>query len=614
MKIESENNTSGSVSALPEEAQENLPQVEHILKSLTKLIHGRKLYAENNPRLLEFSKEFENALKSFFRGQDELALEIDQQTIRWEGNCVYENNQRDDSIAFLLHRDGVGEITIGSGAMGKEIDRLVKILTEEYYNLSSDEDVVTKFWNADFEHVSYRVLDDYLSSEYGEGRKEDGGEQIIPDVADHPEILPSLEDKGRVIISQSDSIESIDAYLKKLIMRTCPSQDEAEKESYFQSMVGSFFTVSNEEINLYHEELEKSKSYDNLASFVETIIVFTLLKDNPSAVRDVCGVVERIIEYTIEELDPRTLGQVLTSVRNFRDTYQAPEDIAEFTNGLESKITQDSVIQSLGEKLKDWNKDTEATLRYFVAVGRTTVETLLKVLHNLEGEDRLHKEICDALIDVAGPGINGVIESLDIDKPEVAFDAVYIANKIGISEMLPKIRELLFYPDVKIKEEMIKLVSRVDDAEGVNLLITAMGDEDKRIRLRAMEAATHKNDARVREKLSEIAFGKTEMERSADEQEAVFRALGRVGDAGTVDQLKKLVEKKNFMQFGKQKENKFLAIRALENIHSPAAVGLLKQLAGDSNSLVQTRARRAYDALVKAMRAEREKETPEEES
>ena len=35
-----------------EEDIEHLPVVEHVLRSLTKLIHGRKLYADNNPRLV----------------------------------------------------------------------------------------------------------------------------------------------------------------------------------------------------------------------------------------------------------------------------------------------------------------------------------------------------------------------------------------------------------------------------------------------------------------------------------------------------------------------------------------------------------------------------------
>lgn len=612
MNSNSDNKPSGPDAALVDEELEHLPKVEHILKSLTKLIHGRKLYAENNPRLAEFSREFEASLESFFRVEDALVLNIDQYAIDWRGGRVYENPKREDNIAFLLHRDGVGEITIESKAVGQEIDRLVKILTDEYYQVSSDEDVVTKFWHADFNYISYRVLDVYLASEYGDGCCAEGGEHAVVETADQPELLPSLDDKGRIIINRSDPLESIDTYLKKLILRTCQSTDEAEREAYFQSMVGSFFTVSTDELNHYHQELETAKQHDNLSSFLETIIVFVLLKDNPPAVRDVRSVVEKIVTYAIEELDPLTLRNILTVIRKFRTSHKLSVELQEFFDKLGAMISQDTVVETLGEKLKTWDENSEAILGYFTEVGSAVVDSLLKALHNVEG-DKLHTEICDVLIKVAGKDISGVIERLDVDKPKVAFDAVYIANKTGMTEMSPKIQELLFYPDVSVKEEMIKLVSRSEDAEAVNLLIGAMDDEDKKIRLLAMDIVSQKkDDGRVLERVTELALGKGLVDRSADERETIFRALGRVGNAGTVAELRKFVDKKNFMQFGKQKENKLLAIRALEFIHSSASVGFLKKLTADSNTVVQTLAQRAHDSLVKSMRAERDKPKQED--
>jgi HEAT repeat protein len=87
-----------------------------------------------------------------------------------------------------------------------------------------------------------------------------------------------------------------------------------------------------------------------------------------------------------------------------------------------------------------------------------------------------------------------------------------------------------------------------------------------------------------------------------DEQEEVFVTLGRVGNAGTVGRLKKFVEKKSLIQFGKNREQKSLAIRALEHIHSPASLAQLRKMTEDTNNLVQARAKRAYDALAEAMR------------
>ena len=144
----------------------HLPKVQHVIKSLTKYVNGKKLYAPNNPRLIQFQQEFCDALKQFFVVDDELVLGVDQYEILWRGSRVYANDKRDDSLAFLLYKDGVGEITLHEAALAGEIDRFVQIITDDHVaGVRSEEDVVTRLWNADFDHISYRVMDDYLSSE-----------------------------------------------------------------------------------------------------------------------------------------------------------------------------------------------------------------------------------------------------------------------------------------------------------------------------------------------------------------------------------------------------------------------------------------------------------------
>lgn len=588
----------------------NLPRVEQVMRSLTKLIHGRKLYAENNPRLREFSSEFEMAVNSYFRDEEVLVLGIDQNTIQWRDQVVYDNEKREESIAFLLHRDGVGEITIEKNAVGGEIGLLVQILTEEYHSNNSSEDVVTKFWNADFEHIRYRVLDDYLSVQYGEQRPSESDQLSDKATVDQPEILPSLEDKGRVIVQRSDSLESIHTFLNKLIMRSCSSDDPAEQEAHFQNMVMSLFSISSEELGRHHSEYEIELRGDGLVEFIETVFVFTLLHDNPSAVRDVAGVIERMIDYVVEEANPYTMGRLLTFVQQFRKEHGLHVNVAALCGRIEDKLTGDSVIQILGEKLKFWNRDSEKILAYFTIVGKAVIDPLLKVLHNVDGE-KLHKEICDVLIAVSGKEITNVIEKLDVDAPAVAFDAVYIADKIKMSRMSPKLRELLYYPDLNVKRAMLEVVARIDDRSSVDMLLVALGDEDKSIRMRAMEVAATKSDDRLLEQFSAVAFGKELSERDPDEQEMIFGILGRLGNAETVASIRKFAEKKSLVNFGRTRENKCLAIRALENIESPAAMVFLEKLASDSNELVQTRAKRAFDVLANRLKENRERGTKE---
>ena len=81
----------------------------------------------------------------------------------------------------------------------------------------------------------------------------------------------------------------------------------------------------------------------------------------------------------------------------------------------------------------------------------------------------------------------------------------------------------------------------------------------------------------------------------------LFRALGRVGDDNTVAALTRFVEKKSFRNLGRSRDNKFLAIRALEGIRLPSALLMLDKLSEDSNNLVHSRARRARDVLATAL-------------
>jgi HEAT repeat protein len=134
-----------------------------------------------------------------------------------------------------------------------------------------------------------------------------------------------------------------------------------------------------------------------------------------------------------------------------------------------------------------------------------------------------------------------------------------------------------------------------------------MADENKQIRIQAMTAVAAKEDPRVLERITELAFGKELSEHESDEQELIFTVLGQIGSAKTIENLKKFVEKKSIVNFGKNRENKLLAIRALENIKSPGSLTLLKKLTGDSNDVVKTRAERAYNVLHRVMKEERAK-------
>ena len=581
---------------------DNAAIVEQVLKALTKFVNGRKIYAENNPRLEQFRNEFAASLKKLFEVEEELVLTIEQYTMRWNDHVVYENTGREESLAYILFRDGIGEVTITPQAIGDELNLLIDILTSELHNRDADEDIVTRFWTANFQHIAYRVLDDYLADEYGAGQADVAEDPRQDETSDHPELLPSLEDKGRVIIQQADALRSIDFFLRRTLASHHPEGDDGQREALYQRLLRTNFAVAGEEIAIYARELDAEKTEDGIAAFVETILVFTLLSDNSSAVKDVMAIVDRVVDYAIDEKQPATLARLTQFIRDFDARTDLPNSVHQFCATLLKRLGNPAVLSDLFERIVRPGPYMEAAMQYAGAIGSESVEPLTRVLHRIEGSTA-HRLICDTLVAVAGDSMTAALESFDTDHPSVALDAVYIARSMELP-LSPRLRELVFYPETRVKLEMIDWISKRPDDESTDLLLSSLADLDKRIRLRVLDALTDRSVPRVREKISELAFGKDFNERAADEQEAFFRTLGSVGDVHTVDQIRSMIERRRRIGTNKGSDVKLLAIRALERIHHQTSLDVLNRLVEDTSEAVRLRAARASETLGKALAGE----------
>ena len=579
---------------------EHISAAEQVLKALTKLVAGRKIYAANNPRLEQFRHEVGTSMRRFFEFEDDLVLQVDQFTMRWNDHVVYENPRREESLAFLLFKDGVGELTFRPKSVGEEVERLVEMLADELHSLGGDEDIVTRLWNANFTHISYRVLDDYLDQQFGSGNTDASSEVRSDETSDHAELLPSetgFADKGRVVVDKASALISIDAYLRGLATQHRHHDDDVQREAMYQRMLRASFNFTGEESTLYRDELARERAEDGVAAFTEAMLSFTLLTDL-TAVRDVIAVVDRLIEYALHEKSAATLERILLTVRELRNRDDLTEIARQFCDKALARLCDPALVASFLESA-DGDARADAGVAYAKAVGTPALDALVRTLHRASGP-LVHKRICDAILAIAGESpqaVMDIIDKLDVDRPEEAIDAVYLAKSLSVRALTPRLRELVFYPDARVKLEMLSLVAADNDEDATQLLLQSLDDLDKRVRIRVLDALAARSHAKVRERLTDLAFGKEFAEKAAEEQEAIFKALGSVGDARTVEQLRALLEKRKLINLGKGNESKLLAIKALERLRDRGAIALLTRLCEDPSDAVRSRAQRAKEHL-----------------
>ncbi|UCG53208.1 MAG: hypothetical protein JSW58_06540 [Candidatus Latescibacterota bacterium] len=566
-------------------------KVRAVFSSLSKLVLGKKIYAENNPTLIKFADEFDSALYDFFKDDDELVVSVDKYAIRWGEQTVYENDRRDESIAFLLYKDGIGEISIQSSVTSSEMGKFVNLIKDEVRSLSRDEDIVTKLWKADFEHISYRVLDEYLVGEFGEGRRGESDEEFSSlEAKDHPEI-PSFADKGRMIVGSGGDLVPFDTYLRDLVRRGGHGLSDEEMEEHFQDTMASFFAVSGEELRRCQDELLEAKQRDSVVSFIDEYLDFTLIRDNPSAARDVLNVIECLTDHVISELHGPTLGETLVCIRDFVNTRRVPAEIGAFCESLEKKLTDMSVLVSMGETAANLDRGTAQVFGYYEVVGRKAIPAIRRLLEE-NTDPNLHREACECLVKIGGDEIPAIIDQLDIDKPLIAQDVIRLI-KFGDSNEIPNvIKELLYYPDFRVRTDAIQYLVGLGNDEAAMLLCKLISDAEKGTRMRAIAAVSQVAHPLVRDKIEELALSKELPQRELDEQIEIYRTFGKLAGKDAVPHVRQLTGKRSFFIFGKRqnKDGKLLAVHALEQIDGAEALELLKELADDSDSRVRTAA------------------------
>jgi hypothetical protein len=588
------NNSDKHMPSMPgcEGSPDNCDRVKYVIKCLAKFISGKKIYAANHPTLAQFAQTYRDSVRDFFKAEDELVLSIDRSTIKWEDEVVYENDKREESLAFLLYRDGVGEIAISGDVPDEELDRLGGILTDESHQGTDEQDIVTRLWQEDFEFISYRVLEDYLTSELTEEELEELKEkQKSLGIDDHPENGPSLEDKGRVIIEPDDPITSLEENLRYMAKMQWPCDSEEQKEEAFQKIAVELLTVSKQELAKYHSQLRNESESESLVTFMGEVIEFTLIKGNPKAVRDVVNICQRIIDYIIEKKRIKALTGALELIREFINRDSAPEDVAVVFRGFKRQLCDKALLTSLVEEMNE-HADDKDILDFLSLVGHKTIPYLCDILRKVE-DKKDHQNICKALVAMAGEDLAQLFEHLDIDNAQIALDTVYILQISKLKTLSPKIKELIHYPDRRVKAEVISHLAEIDGDEAESLLFTALEDSDQTVRIRAVGALGEKNSPVARDKITSIAFSKELGHKNLEEQEAIFSALGRIGNKATLNRIEKMLRKKHLLHPSKSRETKMLAIRALDNLSEEAAVSLLEKLADDANDAVRRRAQLA---------------------
>jgi hypothetical protein len=133
-----------------------IADITDIVKSMVKAIKAIQMYGINHPSSKNFLTPFFNKLTVLLEKQPGCSLKIEQFAIYYDTQKIYEENEKDISIAFRLFRDGIRNLNFSSGITSDEIQLFLRTLSQA----SRDQDIALCLWEQHFPNIEIYVVEE----------------------------------------------------------------------------------------------------------------------------------------------------------------------------------------------------------------------------------------------------------------------------------------------------------------------------------------------------------------------------------------------------------------------------------------------------------------------
>ena len=160
------------------ELSEEIKEARDILQTIVKAKKTFRMYPQNNPIYMKTLEESYAKFRHYFDYKDSLSLKIKQNSVYYDSEQIYFNQEKEDNLALFFFKDGLRELTFKKGMLLEELEEFLKIVAMDFDRDAVDDDIVILLWERDFQNIQYvvdeSILVDIDEEEYATKRRRKG--------------------------------------------------------------------------------------------------------------------------------------------------------------------------------------------------------------------------------------------------------------------------------------------------------------------------------------------------------------------------------------------------------------------------------------------------------
>ncbi len=494
-------------------------KITELTNDLVKTIKAAQMYQTTHPSFKNFFNQLYQDLVEYLKTNYQIVFQIERFSIRYEDYVVYEETEKDISIAFRLFRDGIREIKFSEGITDDELLIFIEVISRT----DRDQDIALNLWECDLSHISFYVV-------------EEEEEKLTYSIPEMPKMEINYDEAVKGVLSK-EKIEFTDKINVDITPEELRQLKSAITEVEKQIPIGIV-------ISTLIDALKKSQSQEIIDALVEMLELSISTNDFNNA----CLIVNQLWNYNDINLISRIENETL--VMSFA--------------GLPDILDEQSF------------NDFIALIGFF---SKKSVAHFVRILKNIKNQQRL-EALRNRLAYICQGDPSPLIDFLKSSDLQILTNAIVILGIIKNRSVIPLLENLILHPSVQVRMAIIDALTELGEAK---MIAGFLNDVQNEVRIKALHALERIKYPPIYQRLIKTIKKRAFLKLNYNEQKAYFNCLVANRDNRITRHLEQILFKWAIFSGKKYLIKRQLAAQALAKLNSSKAIEILKKGAEKRN-------------------------------
>lgn len=537
-------------------------QVREIASLISKAAKNYQVYLPNNRIFLASLAEAKQALECYVDENEVLTLVVKEFELQFEGVPVYSNDDKHQSLAFRMYRDGVRLISFHKGIPEEEMIAFFEALTKCLECENLEEDFVTLLWEKDLQSITYYEVSDYDTG--SENRRKDAADGI------DPEFRVPTGDLAE--IQWNEVTQDVERMMPALEL-TPGDLDEVKNLAF-----------------VVEDDLFLKRSWQVICSTLD-------LSGTRDTFLDLSNAISGFIDVCVQMKQLGSAAEVLSDVRSRYAALADPDADAVLAKIIESRASEAN-MKVVGDCLAgDRESEYDQCLAYLSQLCPAALPSVVALLPRCTRQSA-RQVVVMSMASIGRDDPGAILRCSDSDSEDVVAAALDALAAVGSEDALMCAMEFRDHPSPKMRAEVASLAARLRNGMAFDVAQSMTQDQNAGVRRKALASMVEIGGDRCVQTLVALFTSKEFNLLPRDRKTGMLLVTRRLPAEGQIQIMETIFKMRGWMRRRSLEETKTAVVDILHLMHRDAVDYFADNLAQTASGTL----RRAIDLALKKAR------------